>query len=63
MYKRFAVAALAASLTACGNPGSAVDGPPPAAVAVDGAPSASVGNAGAQGATLRAVKEIGRAHV
>jgi len=60
MYKRIAAIALVGLLASCKDPGSAVDGPPPAAVAVDGAPSASVGNGGAQGATLRTVKARGR---
>ncbi|MBX7247787.1 MAG: amino acid ABC transporter substrate-binding protein [Caulobacteraceae bacterium] len=56
MHKRLAVFAVLGSLAACGNPGSAVDGPPPEAVAVDGAPSANGPAMGAQGATLKTVK-------
>ena len=60
MYKRIAAVALASCLTACGNPGSAVDGPPPEALGVEGAPSTNGPVMGAQGATLRTVKARGR---
>jgi general L-amino acid transport system substrate-binding protein len=60
MHKRLAVFVLLGSLAACGNPGSAVDGPPPEAVAVDGAPAANGPAMGGQGATLKAVKARGR---
>jgi general L-amino acid transport system substrate-binding protein len=60
MYKRIASLALAGLLVGCGDPGSAVDGPPPEAVAVEGAPSATGVMRGAQGATLKAVKARGR---
>lgn len=56
MYKRLASLALAGLLAACGDPGSAVDGPPPEAIEVEGAPSTSGVVRGAQGATLRTVK-------
>jgi len=60
MYKRIASLALAAALAGCGDPGSAVDGPPPEAVAVEGAPATSGALRGAQGATLKTVKARGR---
>lgn len=60
-FARLLAAAALVGLGACGDPGSAVDGPPPAAAPVKGAPAAS-GPAGpaAQGATLKAVKSRGR---
>ena len=60
MYKRIACLALAGLVAGCGDPGSAVDGPPPEAVAVEGAPSSTAGMRGAQGATLKTVKARGR---
>ncbi|WP_233586762.1 amino acid ABC transporter substrate-binding protein [Caulobacter sp. 602-1] len=57
--RAFAVCAALSLLTACGDPGSAVDGPPPKAVGVEGAP-AVLGAAGAgQGRTLAAVRARG----
>jgi general L-amino acid transport system substrate-binding protein len=60
MFKRLATVILLGGLAACGNPGSAVNGPTPAAKGVEGAPAANAGNSGAQGATLRTVKARGR---
>ena len=55
-----AAASLVLTLAACGDPGSAVDEPPPSAVAVEGAPSESLGTAGrGQGVTLRTVRSRG----
>lgn len=57
--RAFAAWAALSLLTACGDPGSAVDGPPPKAVGVEGAPAA-LGAAGAgQGRTLAAVRARG----
>lgn len=53
--------ALAATLGACGDPGSAVDEPPPAPTPAPGAPvDASAASPAAQGATLRAILARGR---
>ena len=60
MLKRLATVVLIGGLAACGNPGSAVDGPAPTAPGVEGAPSGATGAPGAQGATLRTVKARGR---
>jgi len=60
MLKRLAAATVVLALAACGDPGSAVDEPAPAAVGVDGAPDASIVENGPRGATLRAVKSRGR---
>ncbi|MDG2522939.1 amino acid ABC transporter substrate-binding protein [Caulobacter segnis] len=54
-----AIAAVSMGLQACGDPGSAVDEPPPLAAGVEGAPTAQPGQAPAAGQTLRAVKARG----
>ncbi len=60
MIKRWAIVVLAGGLVSCGDPGSAVDTPPPDAVAVEGAPQAGAPSAKGQGATLRTVRARGR---
>jgi len=61
LKRRLLVPALLVALAGCGDPGSAVDAPPPEAVAVEGAPGADGGIArGGQGVTLRAVRSRGR---
>lgn len=47
------------ALAGCGDPGSAVDGPPPKAVGVEGAPAVTGGAGAGQGATLAAVRGRG----
>ena len=61
MFKRLLPALALLSLAACGDPGSAVDGPAPSAAPVKGAPAAN-GPSGPviQGATLKAIKGRGR---
>ena len=50
------VGPLVGLLTGCGDPGSAVDGPPPKAVGVEGAPVALGATGAGQGRTLAAVR-------
>lgn len=61
MIRRIAAAAILLALGACGDPGSAVDDPPPAVAPVDGAPDASLAESRrATGDTVRAIKARGR---